>query len=199
MKLYLIYIITLILSFIKCLQKLQRLNRREILNMEKKKESLVLIYINSKNISHGFFMEEVTNYLQFNPLEKYKFGYLDLEDDYRMLEFFKIKNMRDSGIIIYRFDNKNYYVGEGINHLNEVKDIFEQIKNNKLNWSSNSIIERIFFLITGKRYGKEAHSMFSFGICLISLLFYIIVNIKARRFERDMIEKRIKNEYNKTK
>ena len=107
--------------------------------------------------------------------------------------------MRDSGIIIYRFDNKNYYVGEGINHLNEVKDIFEQIKNNKLNWSSNSIIERIFFLITGKRYGKEAHSIFSFGICLISLLFYIIVNIKARRFERDMIEKRIKNEYNKTK
>ena len=167
--------------------------------MEKKKESLVLIYINSKNISHGFFMEEVTNYLQFNPLEKYKFGYLDLEDDYIMLEFFKIKNMRDSGIIIYRFDNKNYYVGEEINHLNEVKDIFEQIKNNKLNWSSNSIIERIFFLITGKRYGKEAHSMFSFGICLISLLFYIIVNIKARRFERDIIEKRIKNEYNKTK
>ena len=199
MKLYLLYIITLVLSFIKCLQKLPRLNRREILNMEKKKESLVLIYINSKNISHGFFMEEVTNYLQFNPLEKYKFGFLDLEDDYRMLEFFKIKNMRDSGIIIYRFDNKNYYVGEGINHLNEVKDIFEQIKNNKLNWSSNSIIERIFFLITGKRYGKEAHSMFSFGICLISLLFYIIVNIKARRFERDMIEKRIKNEYNKTK
>ena len=199
MKLHLLYIITLVLSFIKCLQKLPRLNRREILNMEKKKESLGLIYINSKNISHGFFMEEVTNYLQFNPLEKYKFGYLDLEDDYRMLEFFKIKNMRDSGIIIYRFDNKNYYVGEGINHLNEVKDIFEQIKNNKLNWSSNSIIERIFFLITGKRYGKEAHSMFSFGICLISLLFYIIVNIKARRFERDMIEKRIKNEYNKNK
>ena len=199
MKLYLLYIITLVLYFIKCLQKLPRLNRREILNMEKKKESLGLIYINSKNISHSFFMEEVTNYLQFNPLEKYKFGYLDLEDDYRMLEFFKIKNMRDSGIIIYRFDNKNYYVGEGINHLNEVKDIFEQIKNNKLNWSSNSIIERIFFLITGKRYGKEAHSMFSFGICLISLLFYIIVNIKARRFERDMIEKRIKNEYNKTK
>lgn len=199
MKLYLIYIITLVLSFIKCLQKLPRLNRREILNMEKKKESLCLIYINSKNISHIFFMEEVTNYLQFNPLEKYKFGYLDLEDDYRMLEFFKIKNMRDSGIIIYRFDNKNYYVGEGINHLNEVKDIFEQIKNNKLNWSSNSIIEKIFFLITGKRYGKEAHSMFSFGICLISLLFYIIVNIKARRFERDMIEKRMKNEYNKTK
>ena len=185
-------IVFIVLSFVDCFKKLPRLNRREILNMEKKKENLGLIFINSKNISHNFFMEEVSNYLQSNPLDEYKFGYLDIENDYRMLEYFKIKNVRDSGIIIYKFNNKNYYVGEGINHLNEVKDIFEQIKNNKLNWSSNSIIERIFYLITGKRYGKEAHSMFSFGICIISLLIYIIVNIKARKFEREMLEKRLK-------
>ena len=185
-------IIFIILSFVDCFKKLPRLNRREILNMEKKRENLGLIFINSKNISHNFFMEEVSNYLQSNPLEEYNFGYLDIENDYRMLEYFKIKNVRDSGIIIYKFNNKNYYVGEGINHLNEVKDIFEQIKNNKLNWSSNSIIERIFYLITGKRYGKEAHSMFSFGICIISLLIYITVNIKARKFEREMLEKRLK-------
>ena len=188
----LILIVFIFLSFVDCFKKLPRLNRREILNMEKKKENLGLIFINSKNISHNFFMEEVSNYLQSNPLDEYKFGYLDIENDYRMLEYFKIKNVRDSGIIIYKFNNKNYYVGEGINHLNEVKDIFEQIKNNKLNWSSNSIIERIFYLITGKRYGKEAHSMFSFGICIISLLIYITVNIKARKFEREMLEKRLK-------
>jgi hypothetical protein len=185
-------IVFILLSFVDCFKKLPRLNRREILNMEKKKENLGLIFINSKNISHNFFMEEVSNYLQSNPLDEYNFGYLDIENDYRMLEYFKIKNVRDSGIIIYKFNNKNYYVGEGINHLNEVKDIFEQIKNNKLNWSSNSIIERIFYLITGKRYGKEAHSMFSFGICIISLLIYITVNIKARKFEREMLEKRLK-------
>ena len=185
-------IVFIVLSFVDCFKKLPRLNRREILNMEKKKENLGLIFINSKNISHNFFMEEVSNYLQSNPLDEYNFGYLDIENDYRMLEYFKIKNVRDSGIIIYKFNNKNYYVGEGINHLNEVKDIFEQIKNNKLNWSSNSIIERIFYLITGKRYGKEAHSMFSFGICIISLLIYITVNIKARKFEREMLEKRLK-------
>ena len=185
-------IVFILFSFVDCFKKLPRLNRREILNMEKKKENLGLIFINSKNISHNFFMEEVSNYLQSNPLEEYNFGYLDIENDYRMLEYFKIKNVRDSGIIIYKFNNKNYFVGEGINHLNEVKDIFEQIKNNKLNWSSNSIIERIFYLITGKRYGKEAHSMFSFGICIISLLIYITVNIKARKFEREMLEKRLK-------
>jgi len=195
MKLHLIIIIILSnIYIIKCVQKLPRLTIKDIFKMEKNKESLALIYINSKNISHYFFLEEVSNYLQTNPLSKYNFGYLDIENDKRMLEYFKIKNERDSGVIFYKFDNKNYYVGEGINHLNEVKELFEQITNNKLNWSSNSIIERIFYLITGKRYGKEAHSMFSFGICIISLLVYIFVNIKARRFEREMIEKRLKTQ-----
>ena len=195
MKLHLTIIIILSnIYIIKCVQKLPRLTIKDIFKMEKNKESLALIYINSKNISHYFFLEEVSNYLQTNPLSKYNFGYLDIENDQRMLEYFKIKNERDSGVIFYKFDNKNYYVGEGINHLNEVKELFEQITNNKLNWSSNSIIERIFYLITGKRYGKEAHSMFSFGICIISLLVYIFVNIKARRFEREMIEKRLKTQ-----
>ena len=139
-------------------------------------------------------MEEVSNYFQLNPIiDKYHFGYLDIEFDEKMLEYFKIKNVRDSGIIVYKFYNNNYYVGEGINHLNEVKDIVEQINNSKLNWSSNSLIEKAFYLITGKRYGKEAHSMFSFGICIFSLLIYIIVNIQARRAEREMIEKSLKN------
>ena len=195
MKLHLTIIIILSnIYIIKCVQKLPRLTIKDIFKMEKNKESLALIYINSKNISHYFFLEEVSNYLQTNPLSKYNFGYLDIENDKRMLEYFKIKNERDSGVIFYKFDNKNYYVGEGINHLNEVKELFEQITNNKLNWSSNSIIERIFYLITGKRYGKEAHSMFSFGICIISLLVYIFVNIKARRFERETIEKRLKTQ-----
>lgn len=194
MKLYQTFIIILILYSINCLKKLPRLTRKDIFKIEKNKENIILLYINSKNISHNFFMEEVFNFFQQNPLQdKFHFGYLDIVLDEKMLEFFKIKNDRDSGIIIYRFINNNYYVGESINHLYEVKDIVEQINNNKLNWSSNSLIEKLFYLITGKRYGKEAHSMFSFGICIFSLLIYIIVNIQARRAERQMIEKSLKN------
>jgi len=76
--------------------------------------------------------------------------------------------------------------------MKEIKEIFEKVENGKLNWSSNSIIEKIFFLITGKRYGKEAHSIFSFGICLLSIIIYTVVNIKMRREERKLLEKRFK-------
>ena len=193
MKLYQTFIIILILYSIKCLKKLPHLNRKDIFKIEKNKENLILIYINSKNISHNFFMEEVSSYLQLNPVQdKYHFGYLDIEYDERMLHFFKIKNDRDSGIIVYRFINNNYYVGEGINHLSEVKDIVHQINNNKLNWSSDSLIEKAFYIVTGKRYGREAHTKLSFGICNFSMLIYIIVNIQARRAEREMIEKSLK-------
>ena len=188
-----IKILLLLISFSSSnLDKLKRLTKRDLSIMERKKEKVCLIYIKESNISHIFFKNELSNFLRYKPLENYNFGFLDIENDKKLLEFFKIKNTRDSGLILYDFKNKNYYVEEGINHMKEIQDIFEKIEINKLNWSSNSIIEKIFFLITGKRYGKEAHSMFSFGICLISIIIYIVINIKVRREEREMFEKRFK-------
>ena len=189
-----IKILLLLISFSSSnLYKLKRLTKRDLSIMERKKEKVCLIYIKESNISHIFFKNELSNFLRYKPLENYNFGFLDIENDKKLLEFFKIRNTRDSGLILYDFKNKNYYVAEGINHMKEVQDIFEKIEINKLNWSSNSIIEKIFFLITGKRYGKEAHSMFSFGICLISIIIYIVINIKVRREEREMFEKRFKS------
>ena len=188
-----IKILLLLISFSSSnLDKLKRLTKRDLSIMERKKEKVCLIYIKESNISHIFFKNELSNFLRYKPLENYNFGFLDIENDKKLLEFFKIRNTRDSGLILYDFKNKNYYVEEGINHMKEVQDLFEKIEINKLNWSSNSIIEKIFFLITGKRYGKEAHSMFSFGICLISIIIYIVINIKVRREEREMFEKRFK-------
>ena len=191
------WLILLFFILLNCsfgLRKLNRLTNRELMKMEKNKECVGLIYINQNNMSHNFFMEELADYLEINPLEKFNFGYLDVENDKKLLEYFKIRNVRDSGLILYNFSNKNYYVEEGLNHLKEVKEIFEKVEKGNLNWSSNSIIEKIFFLITGKRYGKEAHSMFSFGICFISIIIYTYVNMRARREERKMIEKRFKTQ-----
>ena len=191
------WLILLFFILLNCafgLRKLNRLTNRELMKMEKNKECVGLIYINQNNMSHNFFMEELADYLEINPLEKFNFGFLDVENDKKLLEYFKIRNVRDSGLILYNFANKNYYVEEGLNHLKEVKEIFEKVEKGNLNWSSNSIIEKIFFLITGKRYGKEAHSMFSFGICFISIIIYTYVNMRARREERKMIEKRFKTQ-----
>ena len=191
------WLILLFFILLNCafgLRKLNRLTNRELMKMEKNKECVGLIYINQNNMSHNFFMEELADYLEINPLEKFNFGYLDVENDKKLLEYFKIRNVRDSGLILYNFANKNYYVEEGLNHLKEVKEIFEKVEKGNLNWSSNSIIEKIFFLITGKRYGKEAHSLFSFGICFISIIIYTYVNMRARREERKMIEKRFKTQ-----
>ena len=174
------------------LRKLRRLTNRDLALLEKNKQKVGLIYVNQANMSHIFFMDELYNFLKFKPLENYTFGFLDIENDQKLLDFFKIKNTRDSGLILYNFANNNFYVEEGVNHMKEINAIFEQIEKGKLNWSSNSVIEKIFFLITGKRYGREAHSIFSFGICLLSIIIYTVVNIKMRREERKLLEKRFK-------
>ena len=174
------------------LRKLRRLTNRDLALLEKNKQKVGLIYVNQANMSHIFFMDELYNFLKFKPLENYTFGFLDIENDQKLLDFFKIKNTRDSGLILYNFANNNFYVEEGVNHMKEINAIFEQIEKGKLNWSSNSVIEKIFFLITGKRYGREAHSIFSFGISLLSIIFYTVVNIKMRRDERILLEKRFK-------
>ena len=89
------------------LHKMKRLTNRELAIMEKNKECVGLIYINQSNMSHIFFMDELYNYLKFKPLEKYHFGFLDIENDQKLLDYFKIKNTRDSGLILYNFANKN--------------------------------------------------------------------------------------------
>ena len=173
-------------------ESLKRLDRRSILRVEYKKENVALIYINPKNFTHKLFLKEASGYLLSNPVENYTYGYLDINEDEKMLNFFKIQNLKESGIIIYKFSNKEFYVGEGVNTIKELEDIFDQIKNKKLNWSSNSIIERLFFVITGKRLGKEAHNYFSFGLCIIASLIYMSVNIWSKRQDRIMLEKRFK-------
>lgn len=173
-------------------KSLTRLNRMSILKVESKKENVALIYINPRNFSHNLFLQEAADYFASNPLEKYTYGYLEIEEDKKMLEFFKIKKLKESGIILYKFGKKEFYVGEGINTLKELDNIFEQIRNNKLNWSSNSIIEKLFFVVTGKRLGKEAHNYFSFALCIIATLIYISVNMWSKRQDRIMLEKRFK-------
>ena len=173
-------------------ESLKRLDRRSILRVEYKKENIALIYINPKNFTHKLFLKEASDYLLSNPVENYTFGYLDINEDEKMLYFFKIQNLNESGIIIYKFSNKEYYVEEGVNTIKELEVIFDKIKNKKLNWSSNSIIERLFFVLTGKRLGKEAHNYFSFGLCIIATLIYIILNIWSKRQDRIMFEKRFK-------
>ena len=97
-----IKILLLLISFSSSnLDKLKRLTKRDLSIMERKKEKVCLIYIKESNISHIFFKNELSNFLRYKPLENYNFGFLDIENDKKLLEFFKIRNTRDSGLILY--------------------------------------------------------------------------------------------------
>ena len=73
-----------------------------------------------------------------------------------------------------------------------MEKIIKALNDKKINWNTNSIIEKIFYLITGKRYGKLAKTYLSFYLCILSILFYTGMNIYNKRMERKAIEKRFK-------
>lgn len=165
-----------------------RLNASLIDEFDERKILVFLVYLN---------LENNTQVKLLNGLSKYKeqylnitFGYIDMINDKRLLDFFKITNKNDSGVIVYDFKNQRYYIEEQVSKILMIKKILDELNNKKLNWNSNHLIEKIFFLITGKRYGKLAHLYFSIGLLIISILIFIFVNIYVKQFkENDEIEK----------
>ena len=74
----LISLFFILLSSTICLRKLKRLTNKELYDMDQNRERVGLIYINPKNMSHKFFMDELANYLEIKPLINYNFDYCQI-------------------------------------------------------------------------------------------------------------------------
>lgn len=183
------FLYTFLLKFILS-HDIVQLNVTLIYKAESRKSTLFMIYLNPLNKTQLDLLEEITEYKEIFP--NITFGYLDIIKDLKILEYFKLTNINESGIIIYDFKNKQFYIKEEISNYTILETIIKEINYKKLNWNTNSIIEKIFYLVTGKRYGKLAKTYLSFGLCLFSIIFYTGMNIYSKRMERLAIEKRFK-------
>lgn len=165
---------------------------------KKHKDTLVMLYLDPKNYTQHFFLEDLSMIMKSYP--NYTFGYIDTNKDSQILSFFNLKNTKTIGFIIYNFKKDEFYIEEDIKSKDTIIDILSQIDKNKLNWMTNGIVERIFEALTGKKYGKKAHTYLSFIICILSIVYYTIMNIIRKRKERKEIEDTIKQkarQYNK--
>jgi hypothetical protein len=170
--------------------EIEKLNVTLIKKYEGRQSILFMIYINPLNKTQLKLLEDISEYKEI--FKNITFGYIDLINDIKLLDYFKLTNTNDSGVIVYDFKNKQFYIKEEISNYTILETIIKEINYKKLNWNTNSIIEKIFYLVTGKRYGKLAKTYLSFGLCLFSIIFYTGMNIYSKRMERLAIEKRFK-------
>ena len=168
----------------------EKLNVSLIKKYEGRQSILFIIYINPSNKTQLNLLEDIEEYREI--FKNITFGYIDSINDIKLLDYFKLTNTNDSGVIVYDFRNKQFYIKEEISNFTLIETIIREINNKKLNWNTNSLIEKMFYLVTGKRYGKMAKTYLSFGLCLLSIIFYTGMNIYSRRMERLAIEKRFK-------
>lgn len=168
-----------------------KLNVSLIDSFEKEKAILFIIYLNPSNNTQLNLLNEFSNYK--NKYSNITFCFIDSKNDIRLIKFFKLKNINDSGIIIYNFKNHNFYVHEEISNVKNMEVILNNLNLNKINWNTNSIIERIFYFITGKRYGKSADTYFSIILFIFSLLVFTVVNYYIKKFDDEKTKKQKKN------
>ena len=169
---------------------IEKLNVTLIKKYEGRQSIVFMIYINPLNKTQLKLLEDIEEYTEI--FKNITFGYIDTINDIKLLDYFKLTNTNDSGVIVYDFRNKQFYIKEEISNFTILETIIREINNKTLNWNTNSIIEKIFYLITGKRYGKLAKTYLSFGLCLFSIIFYTGMNLYSKRMERLAIEKRFK-------
>ena len=182
-----------VLSYILCTSnEIKKLSIKDITKYHKTDTTLLLMYLNPLNFTHKALLDSFNNIKLSYP--NYTYGYVDSVNDQNILNFFKLKDLNDTGLVLYRFFDEYYYYEENIHNASQIIEFITQVEKGTVNWYSNSLIERIFEIVTGKKYGKKAHTYFSFAVCIISIIVYTAVNVWAKREERKEIEKRFKKD-----
>ena len=176
---------------------IEKLTLEKINKYYEKKNILFILYINPNKTENILLLKKLYSIQNNNKYKNLNFGFVDITTDSKMLKYFQIENLNKTGIIIYNFKNRFFYIKENINN-NNVNEIIEniiiEIINNKLNWNSNSFIEKILFLFTGKRFGKKIKEYLLFISSLFLTIFYTIYKIYLKRKERENIIKMFKKD-----
>ena len=159
-----------------------KLNVTLIDSFDKEKAILFIIYLNTSNNTQLNLLNELSNYK--NKYSNITFCFIDTKTDIRLIKYFNLKNTNDSGIIIYNFKNNNFYVHEEILNGKNIENILNNLNLNKINWNTNSIIERLLYFITGKRYGKSGDIYFSIILLIFSLFVFCMVKKKKKKMKQ---------------
>ena len=116
------------------------------------------------------------------------FGYLDINEDKSMLEFFNIKKqIINSTIIIYDFNKGKYYLSE-YNNIESLEKLIQDYDMNKLKWKSGYFLEDFLSGTLGININRNYLIFFFMLIFSLIIIFGCIFCFQT--FER--IDKKLK-------
>ena len=116
------------------------------------------------------------------------FGYLDINEDKSMLEFFNIKKqIINSTIIIYDFNKGKYYLSE-YNNIESLEKLIQDYDMNKLEWKSGYFLEDFLSGTLGININRNYLIFFFMLIFSLIIIFGCIFCFQT--FER--IDKKLK-------
>ena len=72
------------------------------------------------------------------------FGYINIDTDYHLIEYFHIKKNIDESIIFYDFKKGKYYI-DNYKDSTRVEYLIDLMDKNKINWKSGYFIEDFLY------------------------------------------------------
>ena len=99
------------------------------------------------------------------------FGYINIDSDYHLIEYFHIKKNIDESVIFYDFKKGKYYVDNYKDSSTRVEYLIDLLDKNKINWKSGYFIEDFLY-----KFGINIdRNILLFGFIIILSLIIIFV------------------------
>ena len=164
------FLYTFLLKFILS-HDIVQLNVTLIYKAESRKSTLFMIYLNPLNKTQLDLLEEITEYKEIFP--NITFGYLDIIKDLKILEYFKLTNINESGIIIYDFKNKQFYIEEEVSNITTVEKIIKTLNNKKKQSEHQWYYRKNILFNYWKKIWKISKNIFEFlFMCFFNFILY---------------------------
>ena len=141
------------------------------LNFYKVNKKLVVIFIYDKNLkAHRKFIEEVAAPLA-NLYKEYVVSMTNWENGQLIIQHFNVEKSGYPQIVIFDFSNENEYQGT-VKDYSEANELFLNLKKYTLNWTKQSLTQRIFSYFRIK-LNKDEETRFNFWFGVVGIFLFI--------------------------
>ena len=156
---------------------------------QKEERMFICLVISPEKQSHKYFIEEFASKIA-NKYPNYIFTIVDWDNYKFITNHFQLKDNGYVQLVINDFSNDNLYIGE-IKNNNEFEKIIYKLNNDNLQWTSQTITQKILKLLHLKLNREEQNyyyrifAIISFGLLLI-LRYYLYSKKKIKSTDKFM-------------
>ena len=160
------------------------INQKYVEKYFRLKKTIVIFTLDKNSISN---IQKIMSMIQNISMKKRNviFGYVDIEKDYDLISFFKIKENIDESIIVYNMELGKFYIDNYKDPL-RINLIIEKLENNTLHWKSGYLIEDFLYNIGIRPKRSTLIFCIFFVLAFLAIIFFLSICICLEKIDKKL-------------